>query len=151
MVELVQRYSKPDLTGVKLDRLVATLDRWATRPQSTAAPRHRHKLQQRADRAQVAAQVVADYQAGVSTTQLTTKYGIGKSSVLRILREAGVSMRKPPLAEAQIAEATRLYGAGLSVTAVGAALNLNPSTIWRTLISRGVKIRPSRNRRTAGA
>ena len=107
----------------------------------------RHKLQQRADWTQVAAQVVADYEAGVPTTQLTTTYGLGKSSVLRFLREAGITMRKQPLTEAQVAEAIRLYSAGLSVTAVGAALNLNPSTIWRTLTARDVAMRSSRNRR----
>jgi hypothetical protein len=96
---------------------------------------------QRSDHRELASQVVADYQAGTPTTQLTTRYGIGKSSVLRFLREAGVTMRKQPLTEPQIAEATRLYATGLSVAAVGAALKLNPSTIWRTLTACGVEMR----------
>lgn len=146
-VEVVQRYSKHDLTGVGLDRLAAKLEQSGTRPQPRAAPRQRHKLQHRADRTQLAAYVVADYQAGVPTTQLTVKYDLGKSSVLRFLREADVAMRKQPLTTTEVAEATRLYAAGLSVTAIGAALNLNPSTIWRTLTTRGVAMRQSRNRR----
>jgi hypothetical protein len=84
---------------------------------------------------------------GVPTTELTTKYGLGKSSVLRFLREAGVTMHKQPLTQAQVAEAIRLYSAGRSVAAVGAALSLNPSTIWRTFTAHGVAMRPSRNRR----
>jgi hypothetical protein len=145
-VEVVQRYSKHDLTAVGLDRLAAKLARSGPRPQAIAAPRQRHKLQQRADRIQLAAHVVADYQAGIPTTQLTVKYDLGKSSVLRFLREAGVVMRQRSLTETEVTEAIRLYAAGLSVAAVGGALNLNPSTIWRTLTACGVTMRPARNR-----
>lgn len=147
-VEVVQRYSKHDLTGVALDRLRATLAAGIHRRHPNAGRRPpRHKLDQRANRADVAAQVVADYQAGVPTTQLTTKYGLGKSSVLRYLREAEVTMRKQPLTDAEVAEASELYAAGLSVTQVGAALNLNPSTIWRTLTAGGVVMRPAQRAR----
>jgi hypothetical protein len=90
--------------------------------------------------------VVADYQAGLPTTQLITKYGLGKSSVLRLPREAQVALRKQPLTETEVAKAIRLHASGLSVAAVGGALNLNPSAIWRTLTARGVAMRPSRNR-----
>jgi len=141
-VEVVQRYSKHDLTGVGLDRLIATLAA-GIHPRLPDADRRppRHKLDQRSNRAEMAAQVVADYQVGVPTTQLTIKYGLGKSSVLRHLREAGVTMRKQPLTDDEVAEASRLYAAGLSVAQVGAALNLNPSIIWRTLTACGVVMR----------
>jgi len=50
-------------------------------------------------------------------------------------------MRKQPRIDAQVAEAAKLYATGLSVAAVGGALNLSPSTIWRTLTPRDVPMR----------
>lgn len=142
----MQRYSKHDLTGVGLDRLVAALAGGGC--QSTSAARRqppRHKLEQRLH-ASVAAEVVADYEAGMPTTKLTGKYGLGKSSVLRLLRDADVEMRRQPLSEPEVDEAVRLYASGLSVAAVGLRIGANPSTVWRALRARGVALRPPRNR-----
>lgn len=146
-MELVQRYSKQDLTGVGLDRLAELLARAEFRPRSAAPFRQRYKLQQRTDLAALAAQVVADYEAGMSTTALTAKYDLGKSSVLQLLHGAGVVMRKQPLSEDQVAEAIRLYEAGVSTSRIASMLGLNQSTVWRTLTSRGVAMRPARNRK----
>jgi len=145
----VQRYSKHDLTGVGLDRLVAALAGGVRRSTSvTRCQPLRHKLEQRLD-ASVAAEVVADYEAGMPTTQLTGKYGLGKSSVLRLLRDADVKMRRQPLSEPEVNEAVRLYASGLSVAGVGLRLVANPSTVWRALRARGVTLRPPRNRSPA--
>ncbi|MGI8667296.1 MAG: helix-turn-helix domain-containing protein [Jatrophihabitans sp.] len=97
--------------------------------------------------ASLAGQVVADYEAGLSTTALTRKYGLGKSSVMRLLHEAGVAMRKQPLSDDQAVEAIRLYEAGVSTSRIASMLGLNQSTVWRTLTARGVAMRPARNRK----
>lgn len=92
--------------------------------------------------------MVADYEAGMSTTQLTGEYGLRKASVLRLLHEAGTDMRRrQPFSERQVDEAARLYASGLSVAAIGLRLEAHPSTVWRTLKARGVTLRPPRNRR----
>jgi len=140
-VELVHRYSKQDLTGVGLDRLAKALASNEARQQPTSPPRQRYKLQQRTGLADLTAQLVADYQAGVSTTELTRRYDLGKSSVLRLLHDGGVAMRKQPLSEIQIVEAVRLYEAGMSTSRIAAMLGLNQSTVWRTLTARGVVMR----------
>lgn len=38
-------------------------------------------------------QIVADYASGISTTQLAKGHGIGKGTLLRLLRERGVAIR----------------------------------------------------------
>ena len=93
-MEVVHRYSKHDLTGAGLDRFRATLAAGIGGGRSAAKNRpRRFKLDQRLD-ASVPAQVVADYEAGIPTTQLTVRYGLSKASVLRLLHEAGVHMRQ---------------------------------------------------------
>ncbi len=130
-----------------MDRLAELLARSECRPRSTAPSRQRYKLQQRTNLADLAAQVAADYETGMSTTALTIKYDLGKSSVLQLLHGADVAMRKQPLNEDQILEAIRLYKAGVSTSRIASMLGLNQSTVWRTLTSRGVAMRPARNRK----
>jgi hypothetical protein len=145
-VEVVRRYSKHDLTGVGLDRLRATLAAGSGPRRSDARSRpQRFKLEQRLD-ASIPAQIVADYGAGMPTTQLTVKYGLSKASVLRLLHEAGVEMRRQPFSEQEVAEAVRLYASGLSVAAISARLGGHPSKVWRALRAGGVILRPPRNR-----
>jgi hypothetical protein len=111
---VVGRYSKQDPAGVAIDRIVVEL---AGRPsehrRQDRAHQLRHKLIQRLD-ADIAERLVADYNAGVPTTQLTKKYELGKGSVLRLLSDAAV------LDEDDVV-ATALDPAGASAGAGGAA------------------------------
>ena len=141
----MHRYSKHDLTGVGLDRLRAMLAAGHRRRADARSRPQRYKLDQRLD-ASAPAQVVADYEAGMPTTQLTVKYGLSKASVLRLLHEAGVEMRRQPFSEQELDEAVRLYASGLSTAAIGAQLGAHPSKVWRALRARGVALRPPRNR-----
>jgi hypothetical protein len=101
LAEVLGRYSK-----------IAKLD--------IAAPRI-HAAKRRLGSAKVA-QLVADYQAGQTTTQLMTTYRIGKGTVLRLLETAGVPRRNQPLTPKQCAEAITLYPAGLVTGASRPAL-----------------------------
>jgi hypothetical protein len=151
MVEVVHRYSKHDLIGAHLDRVRVMLTAGIEGRRSTVQDRpRRHKLDQRLD-ASVPAQVVADYEAGMPTTQLTGKYGLSKASVLRLLHEAGAEMRRQPFSEQEVSEAAQLYASGLSIAAVGLRLEAHPSKVWRALRAQGVALRPPRNRRPAAA
>ena len=42
---------------------------------------------------------VADYETGLPTTELITRYGLAKGTVLRLLEEAGVAMRRQGLSD----------------------------------------------------
>jgi hypothetical protein len=51
-----------------------------------------HRVAQRLDGATIQ-QLVADYRDGVPTTRLTTKYGLAKGTVSKLLREHGATVR----------------------------------------------------------
>ncbi len=52
--------------------------------------------------------LVADYEAGVATTELTRRYKIGKGTVLRLLSEHGAVMRRQGPRPEQTPDAVRL-------------------------------------------
>lgn len=54
---------------------------------------HVHKLRQRLSK-DLQHQLVRDYQTGATSTELRARYILGKGSVLKILSEAGVEMRR---------------------------------------------------------
>jgi hypothetical protein len=51
-----------------------------------------YRITQRLDEATIQ-QLVQDYRDGIPTTRLTTRYGLAKATVLKLLREHGVAMR----------------------------------------------------------
>ncbi len=56
-------------------------------------------------------QLVQDYEAGVPTTQLTKKYGIGKGTVLKLLRDHDVRVQRQGLSRGRDRRGHRLvYG-----------------------------------------
>src|SRR5712691_5988160 len=80
-VELLHRYSKlPNLSKIGQ----------SSHPRSMpiAHPRT-HRIRKRLS-TQTITQLVADYEAGASSTALMKKYQLGKGTVLKILRQAGV-------------------------------------------------------------
>jgi hypothetical protein len=69
-------------------------------------------------------------------------HDISKAGILKLLAEAGVSMRRQPLTPEQVREATELYRSGLSLAKVSAQLALPHESIRRALIDAGVRMRP---------
>ena len=86
-------------------------------------------------------QLVADYESGVPTTELTGRYGLAKSSVLKLLGERGVVMRRQGLFEVELNEAVRRYERGLSVVDVGERIGRSSTVVWRALKKHGVALR----------
>jgi len=84
---------------------------------------------------------VAEYEAGTSTNQLMRDYGIGKGSVLRLLREAGVTLRNQRLSPAALESAVSLYNSGLSLKVVGERLGFSIDAVRGTLLRAGVPLR----------
>lgn len=91
-------------------------------------------------------QLVSDYQAGVPSTQLATRYGISKGAVLRLLREQGIPIRRQAMTEADIDQAAQLYRAGNSLAAVGAKLGYDHGTVWQALKRAEVAMRDTHGR-----
>ncbi len=94
MVEVVARYSKLFAGQRDLSRALKVLDAPTTNLDKPAGQPRVHKLDRRLYPELIAA-LVADYPAGMSSVKLMETYGLGKGSVLKLLREAGVTIRRP--------------------------------------------------------
>jgi hypothetical protein len=93
MVELVHLYSNPSVGSVRLGRL--RHDALSHQRTYTALLPH---VPQRVDRrlgAEKIERIVADYVSGTSSVVLARTHGIGKGTLLRLLRERKVDIRRP--------------------------------------------------------
>jgi hypothetical protein len=90
-VELVRLYSNPHSAAMRL----CQLHRYAL-SQARSCP-ERSLVPQWVDRRlgpELIERVVSEYAGGMSTTWLATRYGIGKGTLLRLIREGGVAIRR---------------------------------------------------------
>lgn len=86
-------------------------------------------------------QLVADYEAGKSSTVLMKTYDLGKGTVLSILEEHGVQMRGQGLPATRLQEAVEFYNAGLSLKRVAGRLDCSAETVRHALLAAGVPMR----------
>lgn len=89
------------------------------------------------------AAMVEGYRRGIPTTTLCTEYHVSKDTVLRILAQAGVQMRRQPMTPEQVDEAGRLYVGGLSLSQVSERIGAHQDTIRLALLRAGMTLRPS--------
>lgn len=148
MVEVVRRYSRQPHLWRKAKQLQKLLNAEVIiRP--TIAPNQvvrQHKLGQRVA-PEVVAQMVGDYENGLSSTQLQRKYKLSKGSVLKLLQAAGVEMRRRGLSDEQVAMLIERYRAGLTIREVAAEQRLAKTTVQVALAWAGVNMRPLARRR----
>lgn len=88
------------------------------------------------------AQVVGRYEAGEMSTHLATEFGVAKTTILAILREANVVRRRQSLTPQQVADAAALYGSRRSLSQVSATMSLKQDTIRLALKRAGVNLQP---------
>ena len=119
----------------------------ARRPAKTDSSVVRPRRLDRRLSSETIAELVAAYRAGTSTNRLCERYELSKGGVLKLLREAGVEMRRQGLSDEQIELAVRLYSEGRSLAAIGDQLGKAKSSVRETLIARGVMMRPSTRRK----
>lgn len=86
--------------------------------------------------------VATRYAAGETSTALAAEYGVAKSTILRLLRESRVVVRRQPMTPEQVSEAARLYESGLSLSQVAAQLSVNQETMRVAIIASGNMLRP---------
>jgi hypothetical protein len=79
------------------------------------------------------ADIVHLYEAGETTHQVGTRYGISKTRVATILREQGAAIRRLGLPAEDVMEAATMYAAGKSLAWLGAryGVSTRPSR-WRS-------------------
>lgn len=86
-------------------------------------------------------QLASDYEAGMSSTALTTKYDLAKGTVLNLLREQGAKVRGQGLNEADVPEAAELYRRGWSLKRIATRFDCNHETVRVALRAAGVVMR----------
>lgn len=86
--------------------------------------------------------VARRYESGDTTTQLAKDYGVAKSTIIGILRENRVVVRRQPMTPEQVSEAVRLYESGLSLSQVAKRLDVNQESMRVAIIAAGVTLRP---------
>jgi transposase-like protein len=143
-VELMKRYSKPEHQGRRLRRMVGLAEKSVKTPART---RERFVQMHRVDRrlsAETIAELVQMYRDGASTTQLRKRYDLSQGSVIKILHEHGVAMRRQGLADGDVPAAAELYRGGATLVQLGERFGVSPNAVRRALASSGVVIRPRR-------
>lgn len=88
------------------------------------------------------AELVELYRSGVGTPALSERFGISKPSVLELLHDHGVRMRRQPLTRVQRARAVRLYEEGFAIKPIAAELGSSYGAVHRVLQASGVRLRP---------
>lgn len=73
---------------------------------------------------------------------LCEEYGISKPSMLDLLHERGVVMRRQPLSNAQRLRAVQLYESGVAIKPIAEQLGSSFGTVHRVLKAEGVRLRP---------
>jgi hypothetical protein len=135
MVEVLQAYSsKGRHYETRFDKILETTNRSAAvrkplklKAKSSAKIVHRLSAIEQAD-------IAARYQQGWSSRRLAKAYGISKTSIIQLLREANISIRNQGLSSDQVGEARRLHGSGCSLVRIGERFNVSAEHVRQKLM-----------------
>lgn len=148
LVELLGSYSKSFGQRQRIARISALTSPDApVRP--VRSPHHVHKAVQRLGAARVD-ELVALYGAGMPSTELMVRFGLGKGTVLDLLHDRGVAVRCQGLAPSDVTAAAELYSSGASLAQVGERFSCDAETVRTTLREAGVRIRTPWERGSGG-
>lgn len=130
------------LTGPRSNlfwRLVNSLDSVPIAPSAETRPAPARQFRFSQPQRQ---RVIKAYESGQTMASLAAEYKVKRESISKLLRRAGVAIRKPrQMTQAHIDEAAHLYSRGLSLEQIGAKLGWDHNTIYRHLKKRGVVMR----------
>ena len=90
---------------------------------------------------------MAEYLGGTPTPEPCRRYSLGKSTVLGLLKAAGVTMRKQGLPDSRVAEAVARYEQGWTSPQIADHYGVSASNIRARLKEAGLTLRDSRRRR----
>jgi len=139
-VELLRAYlnTPPELDEIMRSLSELPADQGVDAAGSATSPPR--KLRSRLPRS-IVSKIVADYQAGSSSRELSAKYELPKSSVLVILKKEGVTRPEVRLTDNQIEAAVRLIQDGKSVSIAATELDVAVRTLYHQLKVRGLPTR----------
>lgn len=87
------------------------------------------------------ADIAARYQQGWSSRRLAEAYGISKTSIVILLREADIPIRRQSLADSHTDDIIERYAAGASLAAIGDEHGVSADTIRKLLLKQGITLR----------
>jgi len=91
--------------------------------------------------------LAAAYLEGATSPELSRRFGLARSTVLGLLEEAGVELRRyPGLRQEDVAAAAALYAGGWSLKRIGKHYEVSGSTVRLRLLDAGVQLRDCRRR-----
>lgn len=96
-----------------------------------------HRLDQRLSD-ELIAELVQAYGDGATTAELRQRYGLSQGSVLKLLRDHGVTLRWQGLSKTDKSTAIELYRDGASLAQLGARFGVSPNVVRRALLATGV-------------
>jgi DNA-directed RNA polymerase specialized sigma24 family protein len=128
------RRSTVGLRGFRLNPAVLTyaMSSLPARPPRRLRRRRERRIRKRLE-AETIERLVAEYVTGTTAAELGRLYGIAKSSVLGLVRQAREQVRHPRLSTTQTALLVALYEAGLSQVDIAERLGRSPSAVWHCL------------------
>jgi transposase-like protein len=77
--------------------------------------------------------LVAEYRTGSTAADLGRRYGLAKTTVLQLIRQAAEPVRHRRFNAAETARLVELYEAGLSQKDIAERLGRSPSAVWHCL------------------
>jgi hypothetical protein len=120
--------------GIQIEPSRADLrDGWTTG--STRPPRQPSAGRRVSKRREAEAieHLINEYLDGTTAAELGQRYGLAKSSVLRLVRDAGERVPHPRLSASETAQLVALHEAGLSQVDIAERLGRRPSAVWHCL------------------
>ncbi|MHA7268395.1 hypothetical protein [Arthrobacter sp. HLT1-20] len=87
------------------------------------------------------ATIAARYQQGWSSRRLADVYGISKTSIVIMLRESDIPIRRQGLRDSQADDIAMHYAAGASLAAIGKAHDVSADTVRKLLLKQGITLR----------
>ena len=128
------------LRGYKLtSALVAFLATPKPRPRRprNAAFVQSHRIRYRLDSAAIE-ELLAEYGRGATAAELGRRYGVAKSSVLRILHGSPVPVRYRRFSEADITQVVTLYRQGVPQAEIAKQVGRGAGAVWHILERAGL-------------
>ena len=134
-MEAIQQLSR---TAYHYRQLTSPLKRKAKnyrkRSESSFQSKRSHKIKYRLTEDEIQA-VLRRYEAGEASATVGKAFGISKTTVISILNEHGIAIRKLGLTDKQKQQATRLRQSGLTLNEVARQIGSNYSATQRYIAS----------------
>jgi DNA invertase Pin-like site-specific DNA recombinase len=103
------------------------------RPQRRSDRHRRERRVRKRLEAESIERLVAEYATGTPAAELGRRYGLAKSSVLRLVRQAGDWARYPRFSQSETARLLELFEDGMAQKDIAERLGRSPSAVWHCL------------------